>query len=89
MEEKLYDILKKHKLPLKKREALMVDLLGIFSIMSRSYGIVRWHDNEHEDVVCINREKAQEYVEKYNKLAGKDECYVDDDIWLPLSITLN
>jgi hypothetical protein len=29
MEEKIYEILKKHKLPLKKREELMYDLLGL------------------------------------------------------------
>lgn len=32
MEEKLYGILRKHKLPLKKRDALMVDLLNLFSV---------------------------------------------------------
>jgi len=32
MEEKLYSILRKHKLPLKKREELMVDLLTLFSV---------------------------------------------------------
>jgi hypothetical protein len=32
VEEKIYQILKKHKLPLKKREELIVDLLGLFSV---------------------------------------------------------
>ena len=32
MEEKLYSILRKHKLSLKKREELMVDLLTLFSV---------------------------------------------------------
>jgi hypothetical protein len=32
MEEKLYGILRKHKLPLKKREEMMVDLLDLFSV---------------------------------------------------------
>ena len=36
MEEKIYEILKKHKLPLKKREDLMVDLLNLFSVIKQS-----------------------------------------------------
>ena len=35
MEEKLYEILKKHRLPLKKREELMVDLLNLFSVSKK------------------------------------------------------
>jgi len=35
MEEKLYRILKKHKLPLKKREEMMVDLFDLFSVSER------------------------------------------------------
>lgn len=61
------------------------ELLDLFNVMPRSYGIVRWHDNDNEDVVCINKEKAQEYVDKYNKLIGTDVCYVDEDIYLPLN----
>lgn len=37
-----------------------------------------------EDIVCIDRKTADEYVQKYNKLAGLDECYVDEDVWIPL-----
>ena len=32
MEKELYGILRKHKLPLKKREEMMVDLLNLFSV---------------------------------------------------------
>jgi hypothetical protein len=32
MEEKIYEVLRKHKLPLKKREELIVDLLDLFSV---------------------------------------------------------
>lgn len=60
-------------------------LLLLFSVMPRSYGIVRWHENEHEDVVCVNKTTAEEYVRKYNELAGWAKCYVDEDIWLPLN----
>jgi hypothetical protein len=58
-------------------------LFGLFSIMTRSYGIVRWYDNEYEDVVCVDKATAEDYVRKYNKLAGCTKCYVDKDIWLP------
>jgi hypothetical protein len=33
MEEKIYEVLRKHKLPLKKREELIVDLLDLFGVM--------------------------------------------------------
>lgn len=85
MENEIYKILKKHKLPLKKREEVLTDLLLLFSVMPRSYGIVRWYDNVQEDVVCIDRATAEDYVAKYNKLAGDEKCYVDEDIWLPLN----
>lgn len=50
-----------------------------------SYGIVRWYDNVQEDVVCVDKATAEKYVSKYNKLAGDEKCYVDDDVWLPLN----
>lgn len=49
-----------------------------------SYSIVRFRDNVSDDVVCINKDIASEYVKRYNELSGSDDCYVDDDIWLPL-----
>jgi hypothetical protein len=36
MENEIYQILKKHKLPLKKREEVLVDLLLLFSVVGRS-----------------------------------------------------
>lgn len=54
--------------------------------VGRSFAIVRWVGNDHEDVVCINRGVAEAYVEKYNKLSGEQSCYVDDDIYEPLSM---
>lgn len=50
-----------------------------------SFRIVRWRENPHCDVVCINLMEATKYVEEYNARAGKQECYVDEDIWHPLS----
>ena len=32
MEDKIYQVLRKHKLPLKKREEIMPDLLDLFSV---------------------------------------------------------
>ena len=60
-------------------------LLNLYSVMPRSYGIVRWYDNTQEDVVCVDRATAEDYVSRYNKLAGEEKCYVDEDIWLPLN----
>jgi len=62
-----------------------IEILTEKSDMPRSFGMVRWHDNVDENVACVSIEKAEEYVEKYNKLAGEDKCYVDKDIWLLLN----
>jgi hypothetical protein len=51
-----------------------------------SYSIVRWRENPHDDVVCLNREVAEDYVRKYNQLVGEEVCYVDKDVWLPLNM---
>jgi hypothetical protein len=85
MEEQMFQILIEVSKGEKSPELAQTELLCLFSVMPRSYGIVRWHDNEHEDVVCVNRETADEYVRKYNELAGFAKCYVDEDIWLPLN----
>ena len=85
MEEKMFQILTEVAKGEKSPEIAQIELLGLFSVMPRSYGIVRWHDNEYEDVVCVDRATAEEYVRKYNKLAGWAKCYVDEDIWLPLN----
>ena len=85
MEEQMLKILTEVSKGEKSPEIAQTELLGLFSVMPRSYGIVRWHDNEHEDVVCVDMATAEEYVIKYNKLAGCNQCYVDEDIWLPLN----
>lgn len=61
------------------------DEQSLLDVMPRSYGIVRWYDNTQKDVVCVDRATAEDYVDKYNKLAGEEKCYVDEDIWLPLN----
>ena len=85
MDEKMLQILTEVSKGEKSPELAQTELLGLFSVMPRSYGIVRWHDNEHEDVVCVDRATAEEYVRKYNELAGWAKCFVDKDIWLPLN----
>jgi hypothetical protein len=40
MENEIYQILKKHKLPLKKREEVLADLLLLFSVVGRSKQLV-------------------------------------------------
>lgn len=54
-------------------------------VMPRSFGMVRWYENVQEDVACMSIAKAQEYVDKYNKLAGEEKCYVDEEVFLLLS----
>lgn len=70
---RLIDIIKENELS-KLRQGAVIG----------SYAIVRWHDNNSEDVVCTTKEVAEEYVRKYNALCGKDKCFVDTEIWLPL-----
>jgi len=61
------------------------ELLNLIDIAPHSFGIVRWYDNKYEDVVCLNKAIAEEYVRKYNELAGEEKCYIDNNVWLPLS----
>ena len=63
----------------------LVKKLNIDDVMPRSFGMVRWYNNTEDDVACVSIDKAKEYVEKYNKLSGKQDCYVDEDIYLLLN----
>jgi hypothetical protein len=65
------------------REAIRKQL--ITQSVSNSYAVVRWHENKYEDVVCADKQVALEYIEKYNKLAANEKCYLDQEIWLPLT----
>lgn len=85
MEEQMLQILTEVSKGQKSLQLAQTELLGLFSAMPRSYGIVRWHDNKYEDVVCKDRATAEEFVKKYNKLSGIETCFVDEDIWLPLN----
>lgn len=63
----------------------MEKALIINGVMPRSFGMVRWYSNTDGDVACVSVEKAKEYVKKYNELSGKEDCYVDDEVWLLLN----
>jgi hypothetical protein len=57
-EEKIYQVLRKHKLPLKKREELMVDLLILFNVAGQSEQLVcdrcrEHHKEELTDPYCM------------------------------------
>ena len=56
MEKELYGILRKHKLPLKKREEMMVDLLNLFGVCNWVACDERLPDNL-QTVWLINKEK--------------------------------
>jgi hypothetical protein len=82
MEEQLLKILtllNTNKISVNEAQTQILDLLPY------SYGIVRWYDNLKSDVVCENYEVAQDFVDEYNKLSGRIDCYVDEDVWLPLN----
>lgn len=53
------------------------------NVVTNSYGIVRWHDNKYEDIVCVDKLSAEQWANKYNSLAGSPKCYVDKDVYLP------
>ena len=63
MEKKIYEVLRKHKLPLKKREELMVDLCDLYNVsVSFLYDFV----NEFTDTE-IPKEAIKESLDKLNE----------------------
>jgi hypothetical protein len=49
MEKEIYQILKKHKLPLKKREEVLTDLLLLFNINGQlPIDFVKWYSGMEE-----------------------------------------
>lgn len=65
MEVKIYQVLRKHRLPLKKREELMVDLLDLYSASKRHL------------VESILEEMEGKHPEYYKEVV---EDFLDDDI---------
>jgi len=57
MENEIYQILKKHKLPLKKREEVLADLLLLFSVVGRSEQLESFYCNQvvAGDVQCLTQ----------------------------------
>ena len=63
MEKKIYEVLRKHKLPLKKREELMVDLCDLYNVsVSFLYDFV----NEFTDTE-IPKEAIKESLDNLNE----------------------
>lgn len=60
-------------------------LLEVFYDTPTTYGIVRWTNNDNDDVVCVNKEIAKSWADSYNKLSGSNDCYIDENVWIPFS----
>lgn len=71
MEEKIYAVLRKHKLPLKKREELMVDLCDLCNV---SKDTIIKKDEEDEVAVCPNCGHKECYPTDDNNFFNCDEC---------------
>jgi len=84
MDQKILDILKEVSSGKLAPEIANLQIEEIIKNRLFTFSIVRWNDNEHYDVVCLNKSIADEYVKKYNELSGSEQCFVDDEIWLPL-----
>ena len=78
MEEKIYEVLKKHKLPLKKREELMIDLLNLFGVsgcftdedmlMSYCYGASESTINDIDTTIHVGTKvDAENFLKRYKK----------------------
>jgi uncharacterized coiled-coil protein SlyX len=49
-----------------------------------NFSIVRWYENNKNDVVCINDQVGKQFVDTHNKLAGDQVCYLDKNVFIPL-----
>lgn len=54
----------------------------VHSVMP-SFTVIRWYNNPREDVVCTNKETAKKWCDTYNKIAGEEKCFIDDEICKP------
>ena len=68
MEEKIYQILKKHKLPLKKREELIVDLLALFSVSKQRELLIAFKTWEVDNDIknLLPKQLADFYLDESN-----------------------
>ena len=64
MESKIYQVLRKHRLPLKKREELMPDLLALFSVVLQSKSLRIVSDK------CVNSNWVADWV----AMEGQEHC---------------
>ena len=80
MEEKIYEVLTKHKLPLKKREELMVDLCDLYNVsvsslsfydrlylmMKQEYSELTKYEFDDLVKVLVYRHEKKKQAEKLN-----------------------
>ncbi len=59
MEDKIYQVLRKHRLPLKKREELMPDLLALFSVVVPKGTLTMCHARTGKE--CIKPTSCQAF----------------------------
>lgn len=82
MEEKIYEVLRKHKLPLKKREELMVDLCDLYNVsvsslsfydrlylmMKQEYSELTKYEFDDLVKVLVYRHEKKKQAKKLNAL---------------------
>lgn len=85
MEEQILQILIEVSKGDKQPEVAQKELLELFNSIQQTFAVVRWFDNEYSDIVCINKEVAQVWADKYNELSGWGGCYVDEEYSIKLS----
>lgn len=80
MEEKIHEVLRKHKLPLKKREELMVDLCDLYNVsvsslsfydrlylmMKQEYSELTKYEFDDLVKVLVYRHEKKKQAEKLN-----------------------
>ena len=80
MEKKIYEVLRKHKLPLKKREELMIDLCDLYNVsvsslsfydrlylmMKQEYSELTKYEFDDLVKVLVYRHEKKKQAEKLN-----------------------
>jgi hypothetical protein len=78
MEEKIYEVLRKHKLPLKKREELIADLLNLFSVSDSLPVACTMEDDKGElGWTRLNIKYAGEVITNLSKKVKAFENFID------------
>ena len=78
MEEKIYEVLRKHKLPLKKREELMVDLCDLFGVSGCSFAL--WLQDNYS---TNEKQGSDKHLPKgYWREDFTDKIHKVEDLWV-------